>query len=57
MMDETQAWDRRTGMDRIASYLYGEIVSLRLLPGAKISEDAGPTASRSAVPENAGRRG
>lgn len=38
MMDETQAWDRRTGMDRITSYLYGEIVSLRLLPGAKISE-------------------
>lgn len=38
MNDVTQLWDRRTGVDVVASHLYDEITSLRLLPGTKISE-------------------
>ena len=45
MMDETQTWDRRTGIDRITSYLYGEIVSLRLLPAPRFPKPRSPLAS------------
>lgn len=38
MTGMTQIWDRRTGVDIVANYLYEEITSLRLLPGTKISE-------------------
>ncbi|WP_353474548.1 GntR family transcriptional regulator [Salipiger sp. H15] len=38
MAETTQIWDRRTGVDVVTDSLYEEIVSLRLLPGAKISE-------------------
>ncbi|MBU2961264.1 GntR family transcriptional regulator [Citreicella sp. C3M06] len=38
MADMTKTWDRRTGVDIVTSHLYEEIVSLRLLPGSKISE-------------------
>ncbi|KKK71856.1 hypothetical protein LCGC14_2909720, partial [marine sediment metagenome] len=38
MSNATQMWDRRTGVDVVANHLYEEITSLRLLPGAKISE-------------------
>jgi DNA-binding GntR family transcriptional regulator len=38
MTEATQIWDRRTGVDIVANYLYEEITSLRLLPGTKISE-------------------
>ncbi len=34
----TPKWDGRTGVDEVASQLYDDIVSLRLLPGAKMSE-------------------
>ncbi len=38
MDQHTQLTDRRTSADVVFDYLYEEIVSLRLLPGAKISE-------------------
>ncbi|QPM92417.1 GntR family transcriptional regulator [Pseudooceanicola algae] len=38
MVETTQTWERRTGVDVVANHLYDEIVSLRLLPGTKISE-------------------
>ncbi|WP_417721860.1 GntR family transcriptional regulator [Salipiger sp.] len=38
MLETTQPWDRRTGVDLVTNHLYDEIVSLRLLPGTKISE-------------------
>ncbi|WP_045390399.1 GntR family transcriptional regulator [Falsirhodobacter sp. alg1] len=38
MVETAQTWDRRSGVDLVTNHLYEEIVSLRLLPGAKISE-------------------
>lgn len=38
MVQLTQIRDRRTSVDVVFDYLYEEIVSLRLLPGDKISE-------------------
>ncbi len=37
-MQLNQARDRRTSVDEIFDYLYGEISALRLMPGDKISE-------------------
>lgn len=34
----TQLKDRRSSVDQIVDYLYGEITSMRLLPGTRISE-------------------
>ncbi|QCO55879.1 GntR family transcriptional regulator [Pseudorhodobacter turbinis] len=31
-------WDGRTGVDEVANHLYDDIISLRLLPGTKMSE-------------------
>lgn len=31
-------WDGRTGVDDVANHLYDDIISLRLLPGTKMSE-------------------
>lgn len=38
MVNLSHTADRRPSVDRIVDHLYGEITSLRLLPGAKISE-------------------
>lgn len=38
MVQQIKTTERRTGVDSVFDYLYGEIVSMRLLPGAKISE-------------------
>lgn len=38
MAELTQTWDRRTGVDLVTHHLYDEIVSLKMLPGTKISE-------------------
>ncbi|QUS37242.1 GntR family transcriptional regulator [Falsirhodobacter algicola] len=38
MVETSQGWDRRTGVDVVTNHLYEEIVSLQLLPGTKISE-------------------
>lgn len=38
MADLNTNWDRRTGVDVVTDHLYEEIISLKLLPGTKISE-------------------
>jgi len=38
MMQPIKTSERRTGVDTVFEHLYDEIVSMRLLPGAKISE-------------------
>lgn len=38
MINRSESWERRSGVDLVTSQLYDDIVSLRLLPGAKISE-------------------
>jgi len=38
MVQRLKTVERRTGVDSVFDYLYEEIVSMRLLPGAKISE-------------------
>lgn len=35
---KTPRWDGRTGVDEVANHLYDDIISLRLLPGTKMSE-------------------
>lgn len=38
MVQNVKVADRRTSVDLVFDHLYGEIVSMRLLPGAKLSE-------------------
>jgi len=38
MVQRMKTTERRTGVDSVFDYLYDEIVSMRLLPGTKISE-------------------
>lgn len=38
MVQAMQTTDRRSRVDQIVDYLYGEITSMRLLPGTRISE-------------------
>lgn len=36
--ETARKWNGRTGVDEVASHLYDDIISLRLLPGTKMSE-------------------